>query len=432
VATLTTPVVFGDRLLGVLHSHSTQAGKRFTLDDLRRLKMLATQAAIAIENARLFEEARMRSARLAALSELSRRVTSSLEPQQVFDYVVRAGVDLLGLGLARVWVWQEDTGLLHLRASAGDTDLLAPARDSFHSGEGITGVAFQTRAVTTVADAGQDDRYAEQAWALEHGVKAVAVVPLVRGEGAAGVISVGRREDRPFTGEEIDLLLSFAQHAAIAIENARLFERDRELSVVEERNRLARDLHDSVTQTLFSVVLTAEAASTLLERDGAAARAQLDRLQELSRDALREMRSLIFELRPADLAADGLVATLRKHCEVLQRVRKIDIAVDVDGERPLPEDVEQELFRVAQEALNNALKHADAKEIRIGLIMHDNGASLTVRDDGRGFDPRSSRIQSKRLGLTSMRERAEAMGARLTVESSPGAGTLVRLDVPLE
>jgi hypothetical protein len=231
VATLTTPVVFGDRLLGVLHSHSTQAGKRFTLDDLRRLKMLATQAAIAIENARLFEEARMRSARLAALSELSRRVTSSLEPQQVFDYVVRAGVDLLGLGLARVWVWQEDTGLLHLRASAGDTDLLAPARDSFHSGEGITGVAFQTRAVTTVADAGQDDRYAEQAWALEHGVKAVAVVPLVRGEGAAGVISVGRREDRPFTGEEIDLLLSFAQHAAIAIENARLF---------QETERLAR------------------------------------------------------------------------------------------------------------------------------------------------------------------------------------------------
>jgi hypothetical protein len=231
VATLTTPVVFGDRLLGVLHSHSTQAGKRFTLDDLRRLKMLATQTAIAIENARLFEEARMRSARLAALSELSRRVTSSLELQQVFDYVVRAVVDLLGLGLARVWVWQEDTGLLHLRASAGDTDLLAPARDSFHSGEGITGVAFQTRAVTTVADAGQDGRYAERAWALERGVKAVAGVPLVRGEGAVGVVSVGRREGRPFTGEEIDLLLSFAQHAAIAIENARLF---------QETERLAR------------------------------------------------------------------------------------------------------------------------------------------------------------------------------------------------
>jgi hypothetical protein len=231
VATLTTPVVFGERLLGVLHSHSTQVGKRFAPDDLRRLKMLATQAAIAIENARLFEEARMRSARLAALSELSRRVSSSLELQQVFDYVVRAVVDLLGLGLARVWVGQEQTGLLHLRASAGDPDLLAPPRDSFHPGEGMTGTAFQTRAVLTVTDAGRDSRYAEQAWARERGVKAVAVVPLVRGEAAVGVVSVARREDRPFTADEIDLLMSFAQHAAIAIENARLF---------QETERLAR------------------------------------------------------------------------------------------------------------------------------------------------------------------------------------------------
>ena len=231
VATVTAPVLFGDRLLGVLHSHSTQPGKRYTPDDLRRLNMLATQAAIAIENARLFEEAQVRSARLAALGELSRRVTSSLELQQVFDYVVRAVVDLLGLALARVWVWQEDTGLLHHRASAGDTDLLPPPRDSFHPGEGITGTAFQTHAVTTLLDAGVDDGYAEQAWAREHGVKAVAVVPLMRGEGAVGVVSVGRQGDRPFTTDEIDLLRSFAQHSAIAIENARLF---------QETERLAR------------------------------------------------------------------------------------------------------------------------------------------------------------------------------------------------
>jgi two-component system sensor histidine kinase HydH len=231
VATMTAPVLFGDRLLGVLHSHSTRPDKRYTPDDLRRLNMLATQAAIAIENARLFEEAQVRSARLAALSELSRRVTSSLELQQVFDYVVRATVDLLGLALARVWVWQEDTSLLHLRASAGDPDLLPPPRHSFHPGEGITGTAFQTHAITTVPDAGLDAGYAEQVWAREHGVKAVAVVPLMRGAGALGVVSVGRREDRPFAADEIDLLRSFAQHAAIAIENARLF---------QETERLAR------------------------------------------------------------------------------------------------------------------------------------------------------------------------------------------------
>jgi signal transduction histidine kinase len=144
------------------------------------------------------------------------------------------------------------------------------------------------------------------------------------------------------------------------------------------------------------------------------------------------MRSLIFELRSADLAADGLVATLRKHCEILSRVRKIEIDVSVEDERALPADVERELFRIAQEAVNNALKHAAARRIDVRLLMAPPLVTLIVRDDGRGFDPDAAHIQSKRLGLTSMRERAEALGARLTVESAPGAGTTVRTKVPCE
>ncbi|HWT78563.1 MAG TPA: GAF domain-containing protein, partial [Candidatus Methylomirabilis sp.] len=189
-------------------------------------------AAVAIENARLFEEASMRSARMNALSQLSRTMTSSLDLQRVFDYVVRAAVDLLDLALARVYVWRSDTGLLHLRASAGSSDLLPHPRDTFQAGEGVVGTAFRSQAIMTLADAGNDPRYTEKTWAQHVGVKSVAVIPLLLGERALGVLSVSRLTDRAFDADEIGLLKSFAQHASIAIENARLF---------HEAKRLAQD-----------------------------------------------------------------------------------------------------------------------------------------------------------------------------------------------
>ncbi|RPI10149.1 MAG: GAF domain-containing protein, partial [Zetaproteobacteria bacterium] len=239
VATITTPVLFGDRLLGVLHSHTTEPGKRFSSDDLRILQMLATQAAIAIENARLYDEARVRSARFRGLSELSRKVTASLDLQQVFDYAVQAAVDLLDLALARLWVWQESAGLLHVRASAGDPELLPPIRDTFAAGEGVTGTAFRSLEVMTLGDAGNDPRYAERTWAHQLGVRSVAVVPVCLAEKAVGVLSVARRTGRAFTADDIELLTSFARHVAIAIENARLF-REKERLAVEELLRVRK------------------------------------------------------------------------------------------------------------------------------------------------------------------------------------------------
>jgi signal transduction histidine kinase len=168
----------------------------------------------------------------------------------------------------------------------------------------------------------------------------------------------------------------------------------------------------------------------MVDRDGAQARPQLEKVRDLARDALQEMRSLIFELRPAELEADGLVATLRKHIDVLQRVRRVEIELDVRGERRLAPDVEQGLFRIAQEALNNALKHAAPHRIGIGIDLAGGSTKLTVRDDGIGFDPSSPQATSKRLGLTSMRERAEALGGELRIESSPGGGTTVCVEVP--
>jgi signal transduction histidine kinase len=221
-----------------------------------------------------------------------------------------------------------------------------------------------------------------------------------------------------------------APHAALAMENARLSERSRELSIVEERNRLARDLHDSLVQKLFGVVLAAKSASTLLERDAADARAQVDRLGELAQEAISELRSLVFQLRPAAIETEGLGEALRKHVEVLRRVHATEVALELTGRPRLRPGVDDEVFRIAQEALHNALRHARAERIEVRLSEDGAALALSVSDDGVGFDPGAASVRARRLGLTSMEERARELGGRLSISSSPGAGTSVRLEVP--
>jgi signal transduction histidine kinase len=232
-----------------------------------------------------------------------------------------------------------------------------------------------------------------------------------------------------FSGDDQQVIETLAAHAAIAIETAKLYERSRELSVVEERNRLARELHDSVAQTLFSISLTAEAAVSRFDADLTEARSDVESVRDLARSALDEMRSLIFELRPAELEADGLVPTLQKHVDVLRRTAHKPIDLREDGYRRQPLAVEREVFRIVQEALSNALKHARASRIDVSLAQRDGLLTVAVADDGTGFDPADATIRARRLGLTSMEERAAGIGGRLTIESSPGAGTRVELEV---
>jgi signal transduction histidine kinase len=233
---------------------------------------------------------------------------------------------------------------------------------------------------------------------------------------------------REFSRSDQELVEMLAAHAAIAIENAELLERSRELTVMEERNRMARELHDSVIQTLFSAVFTAEAAGELLGRDPRRARAEVQRLQELAKEAVREMRSLVFELRPAEIEVEGLVSTLRKHVEVLRRVYGTNIDLTVQGGRRLNLAAERELFRIAQEAIRNALTHSNGRRIAVDVRMRDSVVSLSVSDDGVGFDPSSPQVRGRHLGLTTMLERARLLGSDLHIESAPGAGVKVWLE----
>jgi signal transduction histidine kinase len=208
-----------------------------------------------------------------------------------------------------------------------------------------------------------------------------------------------------------------AAHAAVLIEHSRLYEASQDLSVMEERNRLARELHDALTQSLFGLRLRLEAGDT------AGASSLLD-------DIFAELRSLILQLRPPALVADGLVPSLTKHLDVLGRTHGIATRLDAASVGDLAPETEQALFRIAQEALTNVVRHAAATEVVVRLSRSDGMVALVVRDDGRGFDAEARAISSRRLGLVSMRERAADLGGTLTIISEAGSGTTVRADVP--
>ena len=200
--------------------------------------------------------------------------------------------------------------------------------------------------------------------------------------------------------------------------------------MIAERNRLALELHDVVSQKLFSLSLAAESAATLLDRDPDAARTQLHRLGELAREALEELRSLILGLRPADLERDGLAGALAKEVTMLRHIHGVEIELHADGveDRAAPRDVD--VLRIAHEALHNAVRHAGARTISVRLEGSGRRLLVEVVDDGVGFDPGGVEMRSRHLGLTSMEERARELGGRLEIRSAPGAGTTVRLTVP--
>ena len=233
-----------------------------------------------------------------------------------------------------------------------------------------------------------------------------------------------------FTEDDEELLTILAQHAAIALTNARLYERSRELTIAEERSRLAHELHDAVSQKLFSLRLTAQAAAALVDRDPSRAKGELQQVAALAAEAADELRAAVVELRPAALDEDGLVATLRTQIQVLDRAHSARVTFDSCGVRALPAAQEEAMLRVAQEALHNALRHSGAARVDVTLARRGPGAVLHVTDDGSGFEPKAIRRAGRHLGLVSMRDRANGVGGTLTVESAPGKGTTIEMEVP--
>src|ERR687895_2063353 len=363
-----------------------------------------------------------------AISEAILAIAAEREVDAVLRRLVESARELAGARYAALGI-PDGSGAFAQFVTAGMSDDLIAAMGPLPRTHGLLGAMLESPRSFRTGDIRQDPRFRGW-WPRAHPqMRSFLGVPIVaRGSVIAAFYLTDK--EAGFDDDDQRLIEVLAPHAAIAIENARLAERSRELSIVEERNRLARELQDSVSQKLFGLVLTAEAASTLLGRSDGAAGEQVARLGELAQEALAELRELIFELRPTSLEDEGLAATLRKQVDMLERVHGRKIELRIAGAAACAPEHEAEVLRIAQEALNNALRHAEAERIELRMEARDARLIVIVADDGSGFDPAAPGLRSRRLGLTSMEERARALGGSLAVVSAPGEGTTVTLEVP--
>ena len=369
---------------------------------------------------------------LKAVSDAVLAVASKLSVEEVLQRLVDSARELADARYAALGIPDGEGGFRRFLVS-GMSDQLIAAMGPLPSTHGMLGAMLDAAAPYRTEDIHEDPRFRGW-WPKRHpDMRSFLGVPIVSADGVIGAFYLTEKQGgATFDADDEAVIELLASHAAIAITNARLYERSRELSIISERNRLALELHDVVSQKLFSVMLTAEAAAAQLDRDPDAARAQLVRTRELARESLDELRSLILGLRPPELERDGLEGALRKELEMLARIHGIEIDLEIEGADPASGangDGEREfaILRIAHEALNNAVRHAGANHVTVRLSQRPDVVTVEVRDDGVGFDPHSAEVRSRHLGLTSMEERARELGGRLEIRSAPGSGTTVLL-----
>jgi PAS domain S-box-containing protein len=416
--------------------------------ELRTIEMGAHLVGVAIEHERaqqalqeayqtLEQRVQERTRELAALNAIAAVVSRSLDLKGIMSDALDKTLEVMGmdLGVAYRLEGGEDPAersLLNVMAHRGISTELARQVDPLPLWGSMIekAAAVEQPVVWQVAD--YPNVALKQAME-EEGVRLGVSVPLLVKERLVGALVLAARDMRTFVPEELSLLAAIGQQIGIAVENARLYEQAEQAAVITERNRLARELHDSVTQALYSVTLYAEAAAILLT-DGKNLEAadHLRELRDTAQEALREMRLLIFELRPLALEKIGLVAALQTRLEAVEGRGGMQTELQVEGapnaER-LPFAVQEELYHIAQEALNNVLKHAHAQRVRVHLQFSDTVTCLEVWDDGVGFESERARERGG-LGLRGMEERGQRIGGQLHIESALGKGTRVSIKVP--
>lgn len=451
---IAVPLRIQSRIVGAMTCY-TRSASPLAGPELGLLSTIADQVAVAVENARLASEAQRRAAleerlqaqevleqrveertrELATLLDVSSNVASTLELEPLLGVILdqlKAVADSDG---AAILTLQGDDLIVLGRRTRGSANSLLPDRYSAAAHGSIWQALTRGQAVI-INNIYGDDVHARTYRALvgeylEAGLsyeQSFMAVPMMLKDRPVGLVSLSSGRPDYFTPHHAALTGAIAQQAAVAIENARLYEQAQEVAVLEERQRLARELHDSVSQALFAVALGARTARNLIERDPSSAVEPLDYVLSQAEAGLTEMRALIFELRPQALDSEGLVAALRRQIEAMQVRHHIDVTAGLGPEPNVPFDVKEAVYRIAQEALHNTVKHARATSVDIRLALDAEALILEVRDDGTGFDAGAS--FPGHLGLRTMRERALRFGGTLKVTSAPGQGTRIRAVVP--
>jgi signal transduction histidine kinase len=433
---LGVPVMMRGVAYGNLYLTEKSDGKEFTEEDEEIIQLLAAQAAVAIENTRLYETSTRWLRHLESLNEIGDALASELDLEPLLGLVARR---LRGLVQARI-------ALIALPEAGGDRLRIAAADGEGSDAYGLVGMDLELggsktgrvlqRGRSERVDSIIDDPEIDQQVARRMGVRSALYVPLIAGARPIGVVVVHDKlgSTSSFTDEDVRLSESLAVRAATAVELSERVSRDTVRRVVEaqenERARLARELHDETGRALTSILLGLKALDERVETDegGHAAVAEL---RDLVVSTLQDVRRLAVELRPAALDDFGLVPAIERLLDTV--AEQSGLTVDVQsqlGELRLSTEAETALYRIAQEAMTNVLKHAGAHSVRVRLNHAGNAVMLVVQDDGTGFDP--DVLRDGGVGLLGMRERVSLVGGRLTIESTEGAGTMLTAEVPVQ
>src|SRR5207237_2973349 len=393
--------------------------------------------ATANENARLYGQARQHERELAILLEVSQAVSSTLELQPLLGIILDQLKSVVDYSAAAIYLGSDaaEYRLHEYRGPLPREDVVGlgvspEATRLIHDAIARAGpIIVENRADETplmLAPGGSRKPLPPEA--VGHG-RAVLWLPIVTRGAIVGALGVVHPQPGYYTERHGQLAMAFAQQVGSALENARLYEQAQGKAVLEERQRLARELHDSVSQVLYSIALNASSAAALRASDPERAAALQHDVHELAGVGLAEMRALIFELRPESLEREGLVSALHKQADAVTARHAIAVRVSVVEEPEISLAAKEALYRIAQEALQNVAKHARAQSAELALDQIGSEVILRIKDDGRGFD--ADRSYPGHLGLHSMRERTAAVGGALHVQSSPGQGTSVEARLPL-
>jgi nitrate/nitrite-specific signal transduction histidine kinase len=362
-----------------------------------------------------------RTRELAVLYRADEELLSYLQLDDLLKALVNVAVDIFQTDKSALLVWDASKNRLIVGAARGfGPETLG--KMSFSVNDGVIGTVMSSGEPAVVEETFNNQQVAAYITQPE-GIRSFMHVPIKIKDRIFGVFNFNYLTPHAFSDDERRLFIALAQRAAMAFENAQLYEQAQFAATIEERQRLARELHDAVTQTLFSSSLIADVLPRLWERNPEEGRRRLEELRQLTRGALAEMRTLLLELRPSALVEVELGDLLRQLSEAFTGRSRIPIELDIDEGVQIPPDVKVGLYRIAQEALNNIFKHAVASRVILILRSRPEEVELSIEDDGHGFD--MSVVSADHLGLRIMHERSKEIGVELTVDSQPGAGTKV-------
>ncbi len=427
---LIVPLEVRESTIGVLLV-SDRHGGPFTFEDQRLLSLFAGQAAAAIEHAQLHQQAQHQIAELAALHRLSNVISSSLEIEDVFWAIYQEirqvmAADAFLIGLVR------PDGLVDLDFIIDGGQRYAP-RHAFELSPAMKRAKTERRAVVIDDIRGEGVPPFYTVGHPQTRVRSIVTAPLLKGAEVVGLLSAQSYEQNKYRDSDAQLLMTIANHAVVAVEHARLYRQAQSLAIAEERNRLAREIHDTLAQGLIGIILHLERLDLKLMDADSTTREILERALTLARSNLEEARRSVHDLRAAPLEGRTLLEALHHMTEDLRDEGVFTVDLRAPMSLPLfAARVETALFRVVQEAISNCRKHAQCSAIALDIDLNDDVLSLQVTDNGQGFDVDAARVVPDRFGLSSMFERVSQIGGSLEIQSKPGRGTTVSLNVPLD